>query len=493
MNKMKYIIISLLAFGIITASCDDYLDKIPDNRTELNSPSAIGEILVNAYPNASFADFCEPMTDNAGDKGPDAYMKDQSNTEAYKWTEEFSSVYQGTPAYYWKACYKAIAHANEALAGIESLKGGEEYKSYKGEALICRAYSHFMLVNLFGKHYNKATAATDLGVPYVMESEKVVLKKYKRNTVKEVYDLIEKDLKEGLPLIENTRYSVPKYHFTRTAAYAFASRFYLFRADDSIDENGKNDFDRVIDYADKSLGTNPVDKLRDWNGFYATASYNAKNAQFTKASDNANLLLANAISDWAYGYPYLRYHVTYPIKNDILRPLFNNGAWSYVFNGNEKVLHIAKYKTHEIKSSPSAKTFVPSYMVPLFTGDEVLLNQIEAYVLKADFASAYLKMNVYISTRIKGYSSTNHQINFDVVKEYVGEGGEQDMLKKFVLELRRKEFIEDGMRWFDIRRYNLPIKHSFKGSDDVIELTELQRTMQIPSDAISNGLLPNKR
>ena len=30
-------------------SCDDYLDKLPDNRMELSSPSDVSKLLVNAY------------------------------------------------------------------------------------------------------------------------------------------------------------------------------------------------------------------------------------------------------------------------------------------------------------------------------------------------------------------------------------------------------------------------------------------------------------
>lgn len=38
-----------------------------------------------------------------------------------------------------------------------------------GEALICRAYAHFMLVNIFSMQYNEKTSSTDLGVPYITE------------------------------------------------------------------------------------------------------------------------------------------------------------------------------------------------------------------------------------------------------------------------------------------------------------------------------------
>ena len=82
-------------------------------------------------------------------------------------------------------------------------------KHKKGEALVARAYSHFMLVNFFSKFYNEATAATDPGIPYVTEPETVSIKQYDRKTVMYVYDMIEKDFLEGLPLLDDNAYSVP--------------------------------------------------------------------------------------------------------------------------------------------------------------------------------------------------------------------------------------------------------------------------------------------
>ncbi|WP_406629940.1 RagB/SusD family nutrient uptake outer membrane protein, partial [Ornithobacterium rhinotracheale] len=46
-----------------------------------------------------------------------------------------------------------------------------DLSAQKGEALIARAYSHFILVNLFGKHYNTQTSDTDLGVVYMERPE----------------------------------------------------------------------------------------------------------------------------------------------------------------------------------------------------------------------------------------------------------------------------------------------------------------------------------
>jgi hypothetical protein len=41
---------------------------------------------------------------------------------------------------------------------------------------------------------------------------------YDRKTVAYVYDRIQQDIEEGLPLIENKYYDVPKYHFTKRSS-----------------------------------------------------------------------------------------------------------------------------------------------------------------------------------------------------------------------------------------------------------------------------------
>ena len=104
----------------------------------------------------------------------------------------------------------------------------ESTNASKGEALVARAYAHFSLVNLFCKPYNPTTSASDLGIPYMLASETELDGRYSRGTVAQVYAQIDADLTAGLPLINDSNYEMPKYHFNKKAAYAFAARFYLY-------------------------------------------------------------------------------------------------------------------------------------------------------------------------------------------------------------------------------------------------------------------------
>ena len=221
MKKIYIPLVSLSLFGL--SSCDKFLDELPDNRTEIDTVEEVQELLVSAYPNGLYMDIAETMSDNASDK---VTLPESSplNTDLYTWRGSNETT-RDTPVFYWTAAYNAIASANQALASLEQMKGGNAHNFLRGEALVARAYAHFMLAYLWCKPFNPATAATDLGLPYVDKPETVVFGKYKRISLEAFYNAIEKDLNEGLPLIDNTKYSKPKFHFTKEAAHAFATRF----------------------------------------------------------------------------------------------------------------------------------------------------------------------------------------------------------------------------------------------------------------------------
>jgi hypothetical protein len=230
MRKSLYKNIAALATGLVLLSgCDNYLEENPDNRVELNTPEKAAQLLTNAYSSAGYT-FTEWMGDNV--TFTTGTTKLTEHVQLYQW-EDVTSINQDTPANFWTSTYDAIAHANEVLAVIDQLPGDQARKdAVKGEALLTRAYGHFMLVNLFGKHFNEETADEDLGIPYVEEPETEFIKKYDRLSVEEVYDKIEDDLLDGLELVDESFYANSgKYHFSRNGALAFASRFYLYKAD----------------------------------------------------------------------------------------------------------------------------------------------------------------------------------------------------------------------------------------------------------------------
>ena len=315
---------SLSAVWMLTVlvGCVDYLDEVQDNRIGLDSSSEVQQLLTNAYPNAFFAEFAETMSDNADDRGSGAASDQMAARKAYRWEDFNSEVSNESPANYWLESYGAIAHANQALAIVEQQKGDPAgWAGVKGEALLAKAYAHFMLVNFWALRYDPATAANALGVPYVREVETVAVKSYSRNTVQEVYDFIEKDITEGIPLINNSDYEKPKFHFNKEAAHAFATRFYLYKAN----------WGKVIEHAGNVLGASPAVVLRDWEA-RRSQTYSEQVRGYSSSAERANLLIVWANSSYSRNTGRNRYGLS-ASKRDLLFSKGNGNPfgrfWSY--------------------------------------------------------------------------------------------------------------------------------------------------------------------
>lgn len=198
-------------------ACNDFLDEMPDNRTELDSSDKITSLLVSAYSEHTYPVTCEYASDNVDETALVSPDFEPEQEEYYRWQDVTAAVTNEAPQAVWSQYYMAIAAANQALDAIKELGGADtpQLKAAKGEALICRAYAHFCLANMFCQAYNPQYASEDLGIPYMEKAETILDPKYTRGTLAEVYSKIDADLIEGLPLITDEFYSVPKYHSTR--------------------------------------------------------------------------------------------------------------------------------------------------------------------------------------------------------------------------------------------------------------------------------------
>lgn len=148
-----------------------------------------------------------------------------------------------------------------------------------------------------------------------------------------------------------------------------------------------------------------------------------------------------------------------------------------------------------------------------FTAEETLLCRAEAYTYldRVDLAVADLK--VYDDSRkINGYNLSDLTETLIrsfytparplYVKTYNTEKLSADFVvtasKKpiidCILHFRRIETIYDGLRWFDIKRYGIEIKHNIgKTRVETLVWDDARRAIQIPSEVIAAGLSANSR
>lgn len=484
----KILLYSSCLFILLSVGCNKYLDKEPDNRAKLNSPEKVSQLLGTAYPQSNYQPFAETMSDNVTDIGNGAPATDNTIHDPYFYIDTRENQ-EDSPESYWDSCYGAIAVANLALQTINAAPNPDAYKNQKGEALLARAYAHFMLVTFFSKFYDATTASSDPGIPYVTEPETVVIKQYERKTVRFVYDMIEKDLLEGLPLIEDKAYNVPKYHFNIAAANAFATRFYLI----------KKEYAKVIQYAQAAVpGNNFAPNLRGWNSTYQNITDVSELIKiYAKASEPANLLLVETRSVWARAFYTNRYGVSEAKRSEIFpRPdPITGGNFAFklysAFEGTHAL--VPKIDEYFVKVSVNANIGDAFVMVPLFTVEEVLFNQAEAYAYTGNFTAAIANLNAFASKRILNYSSS-HNITEARLKTAFGTGDSRVAIIRGILFYKRAEFIHEGMRWFDILRYKIPVVHTTKdGQIITLKADDPRRVLQIPQATSLAGLAPNPR
>ena len=266
--------------ALALTSCDDFLDKMPDNRATIDTEEKVTKILVSAYATHNANLILEMASDNARDNGSTYTMGTLTQEEAYLW-QPITETDNDSSKDLWDACYGAAAAANQALQAIDEMGNPANLQAQRGEALLCRAWAHFQLANVFCLAYNPQTANTDMGLPYALAPETEVKPDYQRGTMEELYAHINADIEEGLPLIDDKIYTVPKYHFNKKAAYAFAARFNLYY----------QKWDKTIEYANAALGSNPQGLLRNWKHIVneLASDYLTRCNAFISASENASL------------------------------------------------------------------------------------------------------------------------------------------------------------------------------------------------------------
>lgn len=499
MKNIKFIIKYVVVFFAIT-SCNDILDETPDNRTAIDSPEKIAELLVGAYPEAAYVSFLEPMSDNAEDKGTSATTDFRVNEEMYFW-RDLNDIDLDTPTNYWNAAYKAIAQANQALISIEELGGGSAYNNLKGEALLCRAYGHFMLVNIFSKAYDPATANTDIGITYITEPETVLLGNYERGTVANVYEQIKKDLVEGLPLITDS-YEVPAFHFTKKSANAFASRFYLTTGE----------WQKVIEHSNLAIGiAGEANILRNIEVITSSTgvTFAQQVALYTSSTlEPANLLLVSGNSLYNRIEGVARYMMSQNIRNEIFGSNITGKFWSYDLftRGGSSNFLTPKYQEYFKFTNQAAGIGNPFVTFVLFSTDEVLLNRAEAYAMLGQLDNAVKDVNTSLSVKTVDYDPATDELTAgDIDAIYTSTdptlytpfytiSAESLPMVSAILDIRRTIFYNEGLRWFDIKRHNIVVEHSdFFGNSIMLPKSDNRRAVQIPEAAQSLGIPQNPR
>lgn len=229
----KNIIIILTGFFLIV-SCGKKLDLLPRQsvaeEVALNSDANVKKVLNGAYDAISNSSlyggdlflYSELMAADGEIRWEGTY-----NEPREIWLKSIittNSFVTDT----WLSGYSTINITNNILSAVDVVDDADKNR-VKGEALFLRSAVYFELVKLYAKPYSDGNAASNDGLPLVLQPTRGIDQSsyVPRSTVAETYSQIITDLTEAESLLpeDNGIYA------SKTAAAALLSRVYLQQLD----------------------------------------------------------------------------------------------------------------------------------------------------------------------------------------------------------------------------------------------------------------------
>lgn len=552
-SKIIYAISAAVLLGM--SSCgDDFLGTPTDTRVELDSTEKLRMLLASSYPQQNYSWPCELMSDNMEDNNaPDdeglrynlsAYNR--GDDEMFRWETCVSNTDNDTPSAIWESHYNAIAGANAVLEVLEKWETegplDSKQRAIKGEALLIRSYCHFILAQVFCMPYMGETASVGpLGIPYIKKPETTVKPNYERGTLKETYDNIRKDLEEGLALVDNGIYDIPKYHFNKTAAEAYAARFYLFT----------REYQKCLDHCNAAFGGENVDPSTMMNTIFQNLGnfyYISDFGKFTQGSDKQRnfMLIATYSTAWRHFVGGTRYAVVRDALNSTIHgasPAWSRFMWrsskgtggsfcmhpcfngSCGFNGkSEYGNYFAGNISEQFEYTDKLAGIGYAHVTKSeFYTEEVLLTRAEAKLFLGDIEGALKDVDIWEKARRQCPSAEGSEnmftdltldnirkfyvqndpgygiakpINIDLVcpSDYSLTTPEAEAMLQCIQHFRRIEMLHTGMRWFDIKRLGLEYDRKV-GKSEVLHLGifDDRKAVQIPAEIAAAGMEQNPR
>ena len=224
--------------------------------------------------------------------------------------------------------------------------------------------------------------------------------------------------------------------------------------------------------------------LRRWNKYADALEFDHPGLHrlYNATDEPANLLLTTTESRLARTAPTEKFGATWNIVDAVFAKKGIEGGGDYekmnfvghyLFTSSPSPVKEGFYmaKFDEISSSESTGSKPRELYVTnvLLTVDEVLLNRMEAYAMRKDYNRAIDDLVEYMQGKFgfmpaveRSVYTTTDRANYNVISPTYGLTLKQLALVKTILDFRRKEFFQEGLRWFDIRRFHLSVRRSSK-------------------------------
>ncbi|NSL85708.1 RagB/SusD family nutrient uptake outer membrane protein [Chitinophaga sp. Mgbs1] len=421
MRSFHIVFILLLAAAGISG-CNKFLDVKPKGILIPEKLSDYQLMLNSRQLTLTFPPVLLYCTDNYYEEFDDISTVPAAN--AYYWRPGIDQNEKDNPVA-WGDLYNSIYHTNVIINNVMSATDGspEARAATLAEALVVRADCYFMLLTLFAKAYNPATAASDPGLPLVHSTD-VTSKTPPRASLKTTLDTIVTNVTDAIASLPLT--NLNKYRPTKNAAYSLLARVYLYM----------QDYDNCGKYTDLLLAAP-----------HAMLNYN----------------------DYEDAY-------SFPPTDFSPEVIWQRGSLDYEIPGGMGIQHALsdlyesgdlrkEFLTYTLASTPDDYHYFAESGYPNFgtTYQEMYLNKAEVLARKNQPDAA---MNMLNQLR-------KHRFTPAAYKP-VTASGQEDALKK-VLEERRRELAFRGPRWMDMKRLDregrMPLVERRVNSTGVLKAT----------------------
>ena len=463
MKLINKALLSLALTGsLLVSSCDSLLQVDPrqsiDADGALNTPDAMNAALNSVYSKLRSARIYGRDLLAVSDALADVGQTTSNSGRLIGENNNQPGSHFGT----WQTAYAAINEANLILDGISKVEGASaaQIARWEGEAKFLRGLYYFDLIKVYSY---MPTAIFEPGVigqggiPVVTEgvitSGLALSRQTPRSTINEVYTQIYKDLEDAkklLPVGRGVQYG------SGAAASALLSRVALYRGD----------WAKVVEESTLALASNvgtvlsgsayvngwraPVNPESMFEVRFALAEESIGVNESLQSTYTALLNLTNKNSQGGWGdfIPNATVRGVFGLTPlQIGNPATDNNNWDVTRNADVRAQLFTTGNTvrgagRQIENTKfmSKSGFAYADNVPVIRKSEMHLNRAEANCQLKNETAALTELNAFKTLR--GLPAVTLAGNA--------------LLEEILLE-RMKEFIGEGQRFFDLKRYGRAI------------------------------------
>jgi tetratricopeptide (TPR) repeat protein len=442
-NIYKILAISVFAFFSIGISCSDFLntgptDSIPSDM--VNTLEDAKRITNGMYSRIKWEDWYGANMYVMGElRGDDLRPIHEVMPWGYVDAYQFDFTPGGSNyGGFWSRIYNVLLNANSLLSLIDNFPASGQAEidlknDMKGQALAVRALCHFDLARLYGYPYLMDKGAS-LGA--VIATELIPQGEYRpRGTVKETYDVVIQSLIEALPLLSKAR---NHGHFNFWAAKALLARAYLYMGE----------YDNAFKHADEIITT--------VGGTYSLVPNSGYISSWSRqdCSEMMLELLVTIASNFNTNYGVQRYifGLSQEPGSMVVGVLIPSKKWLDLIDEDPDdvrrgLLQVGVTGDRWLRKFAGNSVSPPNYGLH----NPVLIRLSEVYLIAAEAALSkpspdQAKANQYLDAIRKRANP-----NVSSITATVDE----------VLKERRKEFIGEGHRFFDLSRLGKTIDRTY--------------------------------